>query len=98
MSEAPQKISTDGRIDKLSLVLDRARCEARCDRKLEAMVADRELPPDDVDKAATCMAEGCKSIAVAGGYCIGHAAGRHAHTNRVLAEQRREFQDGRSRA
>lgn len=94
----PEKIHNEGRIDRLSIQLDRARAEAKCERKLEAMAANRELPPDDSDRAATCMAANCKGLAVVGGYCIGHAAGRHAHTNKVLAEQRREFESGKTRA
>jgi hypothetical protein len=93
-----EKIHSDGRVDKLSIILDRARTEARCDRRLEAMTQNRELPPDDEGKPATCMAVGCKGVAIVGGYCAGHAMGRHAHTNKVLEEQRREFESGKQKA
>jgi len=90
-----EKIHTDGIVDKLSIILDHTRTEARCDRRLESMTQDRELPPDDDGKPATCMAVACKGVAVVGGYCAGHASGRHAHTNQVLAEHRREFESGK---
>lgn len=93
-----EKIESDGRIDKLAIMLDRARTEARCERRLEAMTQNRELPPDDTGKPATCMALGCKGTAIVGGYCAGHAAARDAHAKKVLDEQRHEFDSGKQRA
>jgi len=93
-----EKVKSDGRVDKLAMILDRARTEFRCERRLEAMTQDRELPPDDEGTRATCMAIGCKGAASVGGYCAGHAAGRHAYTNKVLAAQREDFESGKQKA